>query len=592
MRKNYFKSLMAVAMMAMAGLSLTSCDEIFNEIFDNPVEVEVTPSETSENEVTVTLTSNGASITVNVPSDITDLLGQVKSDIAAKGSAEYTVEVTSEGIEATSGDNTISIPKVAGSDINLKFDKAISTETALTVKAAETESTTPTDAVDKLTITMPAGSTGLDLNLDMPETTVTLKASSGSVVYDEVIAVTAINTLYVESGVTIRNLQVKGGIVIVKEGGKVETNVYAPESNDYVMYQYDNEEGVEPVWVDLKGDSHYVPNVQNEDGSVYLFKNLKVIKGTADYANISLNSYNNPLEKITIAEGAVVLFNYQPTVKEIEGEGDGSATIQFSNWWWNNYDEKLYSNEGNLYNTEKINNITIEEYIPSDVDGKLAYSYLYNTPADAENVTFKMGRIEFRSPETSSSIVKNCKFESPSSYRVVQINAPVQSEEITSYKFSFEACEFNKDCKIGAYVPWDKPKLDENGNEVKQDIYCWWEQQSYWRQSNNLDDVPEANKTVGQTSGSDVWNEDTQQWEKSEGYWIQQSTVWEKIQYEDYHVTVAFNGCKYDGSALTSESDAFNYFSNPGVLFRFEIDGTTYRALWDSENEKYILIPA
>lgn len=235
------RTFLTAAMLLIAGMSFTSCDEFFEWLNDNPVE-------TTQNgeEATVALTNSGASMTVSTASDISNLLNEVKADIASKGSSEYVVTIKSSSDLKTSGsDNAISIPKVVGSNINLTFNEAVSTSTPLTIKAAETTSTTPTVAVNKLTVTMPSGTSGVSLNVEMPETSVTLKATSGSVVFDEIVATTALNTLYIEEGVSIKNLQIKGGRVIVKDGGSIETYVHSSDG-DIMRISSD---GVEPKYL-------------------------------------------------------------------------------------------------------------------------------------------------------------------------------------------------------------------------------------------------------------------------------------------------------------------------------------------------------
>ena len=593
MRKNNLINLMVgAAMLLTTSFGLSSCEDILGE-WDRS-----TPELFPPNTVTITKTATGASVTVNAPSDITNLLASVTSDIAAKGSSEYVFDVTNGGVKSTGSDNTITVPKVSGSNINLVFEKGINTESPLIIKASETASATPTTAVNKLTITMPAGTTSLNLVIDMPETSVTVKTSAGSVIYEGIVANTAINTLVIENGVTVKSLQVKGGIVVVKDGGKVETNVYAPESNDYVMYQYGDKEGVEPVWVDLKGDGNYVPNVQNEDGSPYLFKNLKVIKGTADYARIALYNGGKPLEKLTIAADAAVLFNQQsPCVKVIEGEGDATAKIMF-NYFWGPYGEDNYfENNGSLYMVETLKNVVVDVF-SDDNHSSVKNSSLLSVPANSDNVIFKMENVGFKDPESANATVKNCKFEGVGDDKRVSISAPYQTEEISNFKFTFDGCEFSKDCRFRCDIYGSKPKLDDKGNYIYKTYYCWWTFNEegtgsigWYNQSESLDDVPEKAKNVGQCDGG--WSGTEENGYLSTGYWIEDQMQYETVSYNDYYAYVVFNSCKYAGATLTPEALLVEGSWIPeGANLRYEIDGTLYKAERDEENGKYVLIPA
>lgn len=576
MRKNNLIHLtVSAAIVLAASFSLSSCEDILGEWDRSTPELFPTIGK-----VTITQTATGASVTVNAPSDITNLLASVTSDIAAKGSSEYVFDITNGGVKSTGSDNTITVPKVSGSNINLVFEKGINTQSPLIIKASETASATPTTAVNKLTITMPAGTTSLNLVIDMPETSVTVKTTSGSVVYEGIVANTATNTLIIESGVTIKNLQVKGGIVVVKEGGKVETNVYAPESNDYVMYQYGDQEGVEPVWVDLKGDGNYVPNVQNEDGSAYLFKNLKVIKGAADYARIALYNGGKPLEKLTIAADAAVLFNQQSTcVKVIEGEGEGTAKVTLSGWAqnysWMENEKEVYPLYCNL-NVEKISGIIFTAPINTnsnvvESDNVIIRNQLNGVPTNIENCTFNFDQVSFATAKETTGSAKNCKFLSPKNNQQVYIQVPAQTAEISSYKFAFSSCNFGEGTMIYPDLEQRVYEYDSNGNPVFYNNPCYeYRMDGRWYVVESLDDVPKG--------ATEVYTRE---------YDIQKYTY---AEFNNYDITVAFDGCKLADASINKESGCFGFPYVPsGVVFKYEIDGTSYSDYewkWDEATQK------
>ena len=394
----------------------------------------------------------------------------------------------------------------------------------------------------------------------------------------------ATNTLIIESGVTIKNLQVKGGIVVVKEGGKVETNVYAPESNDYVMYQYGEQEGVEPVWVDLKGDGNYVPNVQNEDGSAYLFKNLKVIKGAADYARIALYNGGKPLEKLTIAADAAVLFNQQSTcVKVIEGEGEGTAKVTLSGWAqnysWMENEKEVYPLYCNL-NVEKISGIIFTAPINTnsnvvESDNVIIRNQLNGVPTNIENCTFNFDQVSFATAKETTGSAKNCKFLSPKNNQQVYIQVPAQTAEISSYKFAFSSCNFGEGTMIYPDLEQRVYEYDSNGNPVFYNNPCYeYRMDGRWYVVESLDDVPKG--------ATEVYTRE---------YDIQKYTY---AEFNNYDVIVAFEGCKLGNANLNSESECFGMPWNQvdGLVFRYKIDGTLYKVEWDGEKGKYVLIPA
>ena len=96
----------------------------------------------------------------------------------------------------------------------------------ITVEEANEGATEKT--VKELEVIIPESATTGSLNIVAPGTTVTIKAANGTVI-ETIEAVTAENTLIIESGVTVNNLIVKGGNVEVY--GKVG-NISRSEGNE------------------------------------------------------------------------------------------------------------------------------------------------------------------------------------------------------------------------------------------------------------------------------------------------------------------------------------------------------------------------
>lgn len=499
--------LLTMAAMLLAPLALTSCEELFS-LFDNP-----SPTPTEETtEVTVTYNATGATVTASEPSQITEVLTTLVDDIASKVASgdTYKVDIKTGTESPSTTEVTISVPKVADSDINLNFEAGVTTEVPLVIKAAETASTTPTTAVDKLTVTMPASTSGISLELTMPETTVTLKAASGTVVYDEVVATTAINTLYIESGVTVKNLQVKGGIVVVKDGGKAETYVCATPFNEYEIHHYPDGPGVEPLWFDFDGSGTYKPNVQYENGNAYTFQNLKIIKGEADYSWLVLSNNNNPLTSLTIAKDATVRFDEAPFVKKLVGEGDGTALLGTSTYTEGNFygDEIVPSIDFQmtLFPVELLSNVTVGPIVPAGNEKAVQVSIL-DVPAISENCIYRCNYLILRPVPTGFPMFKNCKFDATTPYSNIKLwVANDNPSSPTTYSYAFEGCEFSKEFAL-------------------------------------------SNTEYGK--GSDFSN---------------------------FTLEVTFNNCKYDGAALTKDSEFLTRWLNKfkKATNKFIIDGKTY----------------
>lgn len=547
---------------------LQSCDDVVGES-DNP-------SGSTEEEVVlpagVTITANGATFGISKLSDITDYLESIKKQISDKAGSEFVIDIQAEGDLATSSvENTIVIPEITDYNVTLNLLSKLNTADApLTVKQNG-----ETTSVFKNKINASFANDDVDLILNLPGTTTTLN--------------------------NLNSLQILNGLSVVKDGGVIKTFVWAPIKTEYFMNNGDSE------WVKVtnaSGEEEYQPNVQPEkgDGDSYKFKNLKIVKGEGDYAAVNIYNEEYTLDKLTIAEGAVVVLNYTPYIKEIVGEGKG-ATVKSSDVWWKDEEKKLVDTDLNLYNVGKITNITIEALLSGDFkDGTLNAAYIYNAPAAVEKCVFKFGYVSFRDPEAATATVTRCEFEGTGNEKGVTIVAPYQSDKITSFKFSFYKCTFAKGTKFSSEVYSSKPKVDENGEYVYKTYYRWWDfdengqpdWNTFWtNKSESLDDVPAAAQEVGECNGGWDTTEGKTNNGYSAGYWIEKELQYEDAEYKDYYVYLSFDGCEYDGANIKVEDIIVGYQSSlTGVLVRHEIDGTLYRALYDEENKVYTLIPA
>lgn len=571
MKKNYFKILMAIAIMVITGVSFTSCDEML----DNPVEE---PTEQTE-EPKIVETETGAEITINKLSAVSSFIDELKTVIekfqTENPGKQFVLDIeTTATLEATETDYTLLIPNLSEFNIVINLNGNLVTSAKPLTLKLDQKAGTRDEVGEKIktnydnVITLNLKNDDIDLILDVPGTTVFINK--------------------------LNSIQILNGVSILKDGGSINTYVWAPTRNDYEM------NNGEPEWVEFteSGDgwskSSYRPNVSYTNGDPYRFKNLKIVKGKADYAKINVWEESYKLDKLTIAEGLTVVLNYSPYIKEIVGEGNG-AILKSSDVWWDNYEKKAVATDINLYRVDKISNVTIEPLLDGDFkDGTLERSTIYSAPVDIENVTFKMGYITFRNPEAVSATVKNCKFESDVKDRRVSINIPGQTEAINAFKFNFENCEFSENVIFENYIMTSKPKLDTDGKPIYEDRYEWvvfsedgdsW----WWTSSNNEADIPEANKAVGLLDNSDYeYNEEKERWEPQKGYWKYQSQVYEEITFKDFYATISFKDCKYAGKTMTAESFHFNGAWLPtGAYLRYEFDGKVYRAIrmYDPEKE-------
>lgn len=568
MKKNYFK-IMAIAIMVMTGVSFTSCDEQL----DNPV-VDPTETDSETEDLAIEETAQGAKITINKLSAVSSFIDELKTVIekfqTENPGKQFVLDIeTTATLEATETDYTLLIPNLSEFNIVINLNGNLVTSAKPLTLKLDQKAGTRDEVGEKIktnydnVITLNLKNDDIDLILDVPGTTVFINK--------------------------LNSIQILNGVSILKDGGSINTYVWAPTRNDYEM------NNGEPEWVKFteSGDD-YRPNVSYTNGDPYCFKNLKIVKGKADYAKINVWDENRKLDKLTIAEGLTVVLNYSPYIKEIVGEGNG-AILKSSSIWWTDEEKKTVATDISLYGVDKISNITIEPLLDGDYkEGKIERSTIYSAPVDIENVTFKMGYVAFRNPNATSAAVKNCKFESDVNDRRVEIAIPGQTETINAFKFNFENCEFSENVIFYNYIVTSKPKLDANGKVVYEDVYHWvvYDEAGnylYETSSNNEANIPESTKAVGLLeNGSWTYNEETQTWEAPKGYWINQEIVYEEITFKDFYATISFKDCKYAGKTMTAESFHFNGAWLPtGAYLRYEFDGKVYRAIqmYDPEKE-------
>ena len=681
MKKNYFGMIVAAAMM-FAGFSLTSCSENDVAIIDG--EVWVKPE--------VQLTDDGAIVKGSSPSDISRMISRVKNEISAAAQAgkSFKISVEASAINSTSADNAISIPTLKNSDIVLSFSNPIQTEVPLVLKSKGAGDDAKAEAsTNKLEIDIPAGSSKMDMELIFPTSTVTLKGGA----INKVTALTAYNTMIIESGVTIEWLKMKGGRAEVKDGGKVNGYLRDGDSapyNNWDAYVYND--GVEPIWGNYGCDVFYM---KDDVEMPYYAKNLKIDKGEkSKVARVGFdNGKADEAANMIIADGAaaaVVFYtqwesedkSYPAKVNSIQGEGNKTAKIYPNSVsWWTSNDEKIYYAYISLNYVKKLSNVTVDvtthpeygtwdsgdwttqeveikdgsislpeestdcdfnsplniygnvknsiyskvtncnltcptktvkmggsTYSPSistvnAVNSKIAAYNINGIYGNSEGNTFKSRYVNFDNYYISGNdaTVKNCKFEVSDDDPLAEIAIPYQTKDRSSFNFTFDNCAFGKGFMFNTYFSGNKPWIDKDGKKVTK-AYGWHEleedgvtpkyDENYnyiTKRSTSEDDVPAANKANGKNYGTWSWN----------GYWedSNENGVTTDAYYDDYRADITFNSTTIDGKAITKDTDfisnvasGYNEKGEIATTTRFILDGVNYKAVKDSDTQKWILI--
>lgn len=171
------------------------------------------------------------SVTGGIPEETT--MENVEEDLKTKPN------VTIDNV-SSSDDATISLPtETAGQEVNINFESIDANVDEIVINSADaSDAQVPT----VLNITVPTLGDQTKIEVDMPNTTVTITAADTgeTTVINELTASTADNTLIVESGVTIEKLYVEKGNVRVKKGAKIiaiERTQTNTDALTYVIYE-------------------------------------------------------------------------------------------------------------------------------------------------------------------------------------------------------------------------------------------------------------------------------------------------------------------------------------------------------------------
>ena len=461
MKKNYFGKIFAIATV-FAGLSLTSCNKNDNAIINGQV------FEPSNFE----LVEGGAVINANTPSEVSRMVTRLRQEIlkAAENKETFTININAAALTATAGDNTLSFLTVRNGDLVVNFNGTITTDEPLVLqsKGVDENEGPRNPAIAKVAFNFPAGTSNIDLKVDMPKASVTLKPTSGSLGINELSAKTAWTTLNIENGVTVNWLQNVGGYVVVKNGGKV--NGLASD----VLDVYPN--GIKD-WNIVKDSIRTTTSYTDDD--YYMVQNGKLLARENGYYS-TFNTWGTeakasaePIE-IIIPDGvkAWTWENWNGNFDKINWPsvnvtGEGDATFMYEGW--KNDKGKIESNGGiNLSRINKLTNVTVDfthalvwnsddskyEVLEVDTASNNYKGSSINLPINSENCTFNAKRFDMNinNNDIVSSTHKNCIFNSLKSDQneTFWASFPGQNDKRKSFTLAFDTCEFDQ-AKFSSY---------------------------------------------------------------------------------------------------------------------------------------------
>lgn len=368
-----------------------SCDKI-----DNPIRYGGgSKNPTVQQAVATVINVTGAN-----PSDVTAALDAIVTNeavaaAAAKGEP-IKVTVAGSGVSTDATDKTITIPQKSGANIEISFATAPTTGTnALVLEPNVGGGSNPGASNNNLSVTMPPSS-GLAITINLPTTTVTLKTDgSGNVVYKDVIAKTGLSTIIIDKGVTIKEHELVGGNIVVRNGGAIETLAVTIKGERGGMVCL----GSWWCGVSFKGaEPDY--EIKKEDGSYYLPKYVIVRKGEGDHITASTNGpRDETIESLTAGNGVNVSILNAPQYKVIKGEGNNELHVQ-GNIDHNSDDQYFYAFASN---TDLVKNFTIKSEIDDNPNLPV---HAFTDPA---NLIINYNAVEDGGSKTFT--FENCNFD-------------------------------------------------------------------------------------------------------------------------------------------------------------------------------------
>ena len=526
MKKNYFGKIFAIATV-FAGLSLTSCNKNDNAIINGQV------FEPSNFE----LVEGGAVINANTPSEVSRMVTRLRQEIlkAAENKETFTININAAALTATAGDNTLSFLTVRNGDLVVNFNGTITTDEPLVLesKGVDENQGSYGTAINKVAFNFPAGTSNIDLNVNMPKSSVTIKPTSGSLGINELSTKTAWTTMYIESGVTVNWLNLKGGNVVIKNGGKINgvestyLNVY-PDGLTFkgtsTNWNWNEEKQDYDITVTetpyLVKDSLRT-STSYTDKDFYMVQNGKLLaQENGYYSEFSIvgteaKASADPIE-IIIPDGVKAwtwgdnwngVGDYNKlNWASVNVTGEGNATFMLDGWKNDKGKIDLNYNRINLRRINKLTNVTVDfthalvynseddkyEALEVDTATNIFKNSRIYLPINSENCTFNAKQFNMDTynfnDDILSSTHKNSTFNSLKSDKnaTFGVDFPAQNDKRKSFTLAFDTCEFDQ-AKFGSgfsgdwettkdykgYISFANSKIGGKAVSNKTDMIAW-----------------------------------------------------------------------------------------------------------------------
>ena len=260
------------------------------------------------------------------------------SDVSTSLESNDAVSVSGE----ITGTSTINIPTLTEENTTKSLIlENIASGADLTISESSSGSGN-NNSVENFTLSIPNNDatdfTPLNLNINLPNTTVALAANAGTATFNEVTASTADNTLIIEEGVTVKKLIVKKGNVRVNKGATL-TEIAKGDGNTSTVTIYKEEgavlpnstEGFEVVNATI-ADIEAAASSTEENNSYILQSDITLNRPlvvtaknfTLDLNGHALKANAAGLEKVLNTSDAVILVRRGATLTINDISGNGS----------------------------------------------------------------------------------------------------------------------------------------------------------------------------------------------------------------------------------------------------------------------------
>ena len=651
MKRNYLGKAMVAVAMLLTGFSFTSCDENDNAIIINGkewVKAEVIKTDdgativaNTPSDITRMLMKVGADLKAAVEAG-DDYVITIDAPSLESSEGDYIINMPLQ--------NYLSLDPTSTAKVVINFANPLTTDVPLVIQDKVNYTSASGPAQNKLEVNIPSGSSNIDMELKLPYTSVTLNAGT----IDELIATTAWGTLNIESGVTVNWLKMNGGYGVVKDGGKVlgalmNSNFDVKKEGILINHLYKNEV---PATV-TDDDYYYVDRakiLKREDGG-YVFFNIWgysedpknevdiVISDGAKAFTSSSSTYCPAINIIGEGDAKIMKEGYKDGEGKVYPYGTygyewymtaiksiTNVTVDFTKCLvWNDetdefeeleieedYDTYLYppksAKDCVIKATQFIGSYqsNINHYLNNC---ELSARNIRNINPNSENTTFKGNYISFSGNVSgNSATTKGCKFEGTEDEPRSNLIIPYQTADRSSFDYIFDDCQFSKGFMLSTDFTDSKAMIDKDGKPVTK-AYYWWvlnddgsvkTNPSIQRHSPDEKDIPAANKENGKYDDYDHYV-DGIGWVYSDGYWIRESEygLSEECLYNDYKCIITFKNTTFGGKDISKDTEfirnvdsGYNEEGEIGTTTRFVIGGVSYKAVKDSDTQKWFLVAA